>query len=145
MSYKHDILQSIIEQNTNKYKGFQLDPLWITVKDNTHQVLRPEILTEVSGVGSLNYQEVSDTIWLGNDLLILTGNEIDIPINSTLTLESLNNLFIITKAEYTIINYYKYQVFSNYIKISLKDFGSYVPFQLEFLRIIPTIWRITEK
>ncbi len=139
MEKSSDILQRIIKQYTVHYKSFQVEPLWITLRDNTHQVSRPEILSGVAGVGSLNYQEVSDIIWLGNDLLVLTSNEIDIPINSTLTLESLNNLFIITRAEYAIINYYKYQVFSNYIKISLKNFSSYVPFQLEFLRIIPTI------
>ena len=139
MEKSTDILQKIIEQNTFKYKGFQVEPLWLTVKDNTYQVSRPEILSEVKGIGSLNYSEVSETILIGNDLLILTSLDVDIPINATLTLESLNNLFTITKAEYAIINYFRYQVFSSYLKINLKNFSSYVPFQLEFLRIIPTI------
>ena len=134
-----DILQKIIEQHTFKYKGFQVEPLWLTIKDNSQQISRPEILAEVKNVGSLNYSEVSETIPIGNDLLILTSSDIDIPINATLTLESLNNFFTITKAEYAIINYFRYQVFSSYLKISLKNFSSYVPFQLEFLRIIPTI------
>ena len=106
---------------------------------NEKQVSRPEILSEVYPVGSFNFSEVSKTIELNNDILVLTSNDIDIPINATLSLESLENLFNITKAEYTIINFYKYQTFSYYLKIRLKNYGSYVPFQLEFLRVIPII------
>ena len=134
-----EILNKIIHQNIERFKGYRLEPVWITIRNNPEQISRPEILSEVSQVGSLNYQEVSENIRLNNEIWILTSSEIDIPINATLTIESLDNLFIITKAEYTIINYYKYQAFSNYLKISLKDYGTYVPFQLEFLRVIPII------
>jgi hypothetical protein len=135
----HDILQKIIHQNVRYFGNYQIEPLWITVEENERQVSRNAILTEVSQVGSLIYREVNKNINLNNDILILTNKEIDIPINATLTLESHDNLFSITKAEYAIINYHKYQVFSNNLKIALKDYGDYVPFQLEFLRIIPTL------
>ena len=135
----HDILNKIINQNVRHFGNYQIEPLWISIENNEKQVSRNVILPEVSQVGSHIYREVNKNINLNNDILILTSNEIDIPINATLTLESHDNLFTITKAEYSIINYHKYQVFSNYLKISLKDYGDYVPFQLEFLRIIPTL------
>lgn len=135
----HDILNKIINQNVCHFGKYQIEPLWITIENNEKQISRNVILPEVSQVESHIYREVNKNISLNNDLLILTNNEIDIPINATLTLESHDNLFTITKAEYSIINYHKNQVFSNYLKISLKDYGDYVPFQLEFLRITPTL------
>jgi len=135
----HDILNKIINQNVHYFGNYQIEPLWITIENNERQISRNGILSEVAQVGSHIYREVSKNINLNNDILILTSQEIDIPINATLTLESHDNLFTITKAEYSIINYHKYQVFSNYLKIALKDYGDYVPFQLEFLRIIPTL------
>jgi hypothetical protein len=139
MNFSHDILNRIIHQSVNRYKNWQVEPLWISVDNNEDQVSRNEILPEVAQVGSHIYREASKQLILNNDILILTSQEIDIPINSTLCLESHDNLFTITKAEYSVITYHKYQVFSNYLKISLKDYGDFVPFQLEFLRIIPSI------
>lgn len=134
-----DILQAIIHQNVKGYKSWQVEPVCVSIENNEKQIEHPEILSELGQAGAESYREVCKTINLNNDIWILTSNELDIPISATLTLESLHNLFAITKAEFSIVKYYKYQVFSNFLKISLKDYGSYVPFQLEFLRIIPTI------
>jgi hypothetical protein len=132
-----DILQSIIRQAAKAYHTWQIEPLWVAVEKNEQEVNCPEILAEISLVGSQHYLQVSKTIELDNYILILTSQELDIPINATLTLESHDNLFTITKAEYAVIAYHKYQVFSNYLKISLKDYGNYVPFHLEFLKVRP--------
>lgn len=135
----YDILQTIINQAVKGFNSWQVEPMWITIDNNEREINRPEILPEVAQVGSHIYRVVTKTINLNNDILILTNKELDIPINATLTLESHDNLYSITKAEYAVITYHKYQAFSNYLKIHLKDYGNYVPFQLEFLRVIPTI------
>ena len=139
MDTSTDILNKIISQHTARYKDWQAIPLWISVEKNERQVTRSVLLPEVSQVGTQSYLEVSHGMILNNDILILTSPEIDIPISATLVLESYDNLFIITRAEYSIINYHKYQVFSNYLKIVLRDYGTYVPFQLEFLKITPIL------
>ena len=139
MDSSYDILQRIIRQSVKGFKSWQIEPMWISIDNNEREINRSELLPQVVQVGSHIYREVTKNINLNNDILILTNMELDIPINATLTLESHDNLFTITKAEYTVITFHKYQTFSNYLKIHLKDYGNYVPFQLEFLRIIPTI------
>ena len=139
MTISNDILQTIIRQSVGGYHSWQLEPMWISVEKNEKQVNRPELLPEIAQVGSLVHLEVNKTIELNNDILILTNADLDIPINATLVLESHDNLFTITKAEYASVCFHKYQAFSNYLKIALKDYGNYVPFQLEFLRIKPQL------
>lgn len=133
----NDILQTIIRQSVKGYHGWRIEPVWVSVENNEKEINRPEILPEAGQVGSHIFREVTKTIILNNDVLILTNKELDVPINATLTLESHDNLFTITKAEYQVITFYKYQAFTNYLKISLKEYGNYVPFQLEFLRVKP--------
>jgi hypothetical protein len=139
MNTGQDILTRIIDQAISQYKSWRIEPLWLSVENNERQVTRNEILPQVAQAGPHIYSEVSKTIQLDNNVLLLTSRDIDIPISATLTLESHDNLFTITRAEYCVTEYYKYQVFSNYLKISLKDYGNYVPFRLEFLRIVPTL------
>jgi len=139
MTVSNDILQTIIRQSVRGYHSWQIEPVWISVEKNEKQVNRSELLSEVAQVGSLVHLEVNKTIELNNDILILTNADLDIPINATLVLESHDNLFTITKAEYVSVCFHKYQSFSNYLKITLKDYGNYVPFQLEFLRIKPQL------
>lgn len=135
----NDILQTIIHQAAKSFPSWQIEPMWISVDNNEREVNRPELLPEIAQVGSHIYREVTKKLELNNDILILTNKELDIPINATLTLESHDNLFTITKAEFEVITFHKYQAFSNYLKISLKEYGNYVPFQLEFLRIKPSL------
>ena len=135
----NDILQTIIRQSVKAYSDWQIEPLWISIENNEKEVNRPEILPEVEQVGSHIYREVSKTINLNNDVLILTNKELDIPLNATLILESQDNLYTITKAEFSVITYHKFQTFSGFLKIHLKDYGNYVPFQLEFLRVSPKL------
>lgn len=134
----NDILQTIIRQSVRGYNDWKIESLWISVGHNEKEVKRPEILPEIGGIGSHIYREITKIIILNNDVLILTNRELDIPINATLTLESHDNLFTITKAEFQVITFHRFQAFSNYLKISLKEYGNYVPFQLEFLRVKPT-------
>lgn len=134
-----DILTRIIEQSTQRYRSWRIEPLWLPVENNERQVSRNEILPQVTQVGSYNFKEVNKTINLDNDILVLTSQDIDIPISATLTLESHDNLFAITRAEYSVTGYFRFQVFSGYLKISLRGYGNYVPFRLEFLRIVPTL------
>jgi hypothetical protein len=135
----NDILQTIIRQSAKGYNSWQIEPMWIAIENNEKEINRPELLPEIAPVGSHTFREVSKTIELNNDILILTNAELDIPISATLCLESHDNLFTITKAEYTVLSFHKYQSFSNYLKITLKNYGNYVPFQLEFLRIKPCL------
>lgn len=139
MNGGHGILQTIIQQSAKGYGAWQVEPMWVAVEKEEKQVDRPELLPGVAQVGSHIYREVSKTIELDNDILVLTSDELDIPINATLILESHDNLFTITKAEYACTSFHKYQAFSNYLKITLKDYGNYVPFQLEFLRVKPNV------
>ncbi len=134
---ENDILQTIIHQSVKGYTSWQVGPVWVSVENNEREINRPEILPEVAQAGPHHYREVSKTLTLGNDILILTSKEPDIPLSATLTLESHDNLFTITRAEYAIITYYRFQPFSRYLKIHLKDYGNYVPFHLEFLKITP--------
>lgn len=135
----NDILQTIIKQSVKGYSDWQVEPLWISIGNNEKEINRPEILPEIEHVGSHMYREVSKTINLNNDILILTNKELDIPLNATLTLESHDNLFTITKAEFEVITFHKFQTFVKYLKIHLKDYGNYIPFQLEFLRVSPKL------
>lgn len=135
----NDILQTIIRQSVKGYKDWLIEPICISVENNEKEINRPEILTEVAPVGSHIYREVNKTVNLNNDILVLTNKELDIPVNATLTLESHDNLYTVTKAGFAVIAYHKFRVFSGYLKIHLKDYGNYVPFQLEFLRIRPSL------
>ncbi len=135
----NDILQNIIRQSVKGYSDWQIEPIWISIENNEKEINRIEILPEIGQVGSQMYREVSKTINLNNDILILTNKELDIPLNATLTLESHGNLFTITKAEFEVITFHKFQTFSRYLKIHLKDYGNYIPFQLKFLRVSPKL------
>lgn len=139
MTGSNDILQTIIRQSARGFFAWQIEPMWVSVENNEKEINRPELLPEIAQVGSHIHREVNKIIELDNDILILTNNELDIPINTTLILESHDNLFTITKAEFACVSFHKYQSFSNYLKITLKDYGNYVPFQLEFLRVKPSL------
>jgi hypothetical protein len=139
MNYEEGILNHLVNQATRNFKGYTVAPYWLSVGENPVQVLRPEILPEIGAVGPWDYLDNAAHIDLGNETLILTSNELDIPITATITLESLDNIFKATKTEYAAMKFNKNQVFTGFLKISVRNYGSYVPFNLEFLKITPKI------
>lgn len=134
-----DILMRLVRQTVQGFKGYTFEPYWISVEENLVAVNRPEILTEISSTGGWNFTENQVQIDLGNNILVLTNSELDILDTATLVLESLGNLFKATKAEHAAMSFNKYQIFTGHLKISVRNFGAYVPFNLEFIRITPTI------
>jgi hypothetical protein len=134
-----DLLMRLVKQSVQGFKGYTFEPYWISVEENLVAVNRPEILTQISSAGAWDFMENQVKIDLGNNILVLTNNELDIPDTAALVLESLGNLFKSTRAEHASMSFNKYQVFTNYLKIGVRNFGAYVPFNLEFIRIIPTI------
>lgn len=137
MYNEQSIINYIINQQTKAYTGFDVEPLSVQVEINELSVIHPVILQETHELQEVNYMEVSTSLNLGNSLLVLTQNDVDIPITAVLTLESAGNVFSVTRAEYLSMNHNKNQVFENFLKVSLKNYGEFIPFQLEFLKIIP--------
>jgi len=73
-----------------------------------------------------------------NDILILSNDKIDIPLTAKLIINSDDNVLITSKAEFNEWQDYKNQRFTKNISIELQNYGvNFIPFQLEFMRIIP--------
>ena len=133
------ILDRVIQQATKGYANYQVEPFVLSVEhENEQTIVRPAILTEINPVKQDNHKQVSAGVDLGNDKLVLTSKDVDLPITATLSLESHNNLFAATRAEYMMMTFNKYQVFENYLKVRVRNYGVFVPFQIEFLRITPS-------
>ena len=139
MNFEGDILNHLVNQATRDFKGYTVTPYWLSVEENPVQVVRPGILPEIEAVNSWDFIDNAGFIELNNEALILTSDELDIPITATITIESLDNIFKATKSEYGAMKFNKNQVFSGFLKISVRNYGSYVPFNLEFLKITPKI------
>ncbi len=73
---------------------------------------------------------------LNNDIYILNTNSL--PANlTTLSMISSDNIFQVTKAEYNLMDEYRYQSFADYIEVDSETDGDFVPYRLEFVKIIP--------
>ena len=134
-----NIINRLIGQAAKGYTDYKVEPIVIQVEKDEVKVTRPAILSEVAELPSWDFNKVGKTLELGNDILILTSPDVDIPITATLSLESQDNLFKTTRPEYLNTHYNKHQMFKGFLKAELKNYGGFVPFQLEFLRITPTL------
>jgi hypothetical protein len=74
-----------------------------------------------------------------NDTLVLISKEIDLPVYCTLVLAGSNNNFMTSKTAFANLQAIKYQFFTDHLKLTINNVGvgSFVPFNLEFLRITP--------
>lgn len=73
-----------------------------------------------------------------NSFMVLLGEVIDIPFTARLTIESEDNIFITSKADYSRLEYRRMQSFSGYMTIKIENYGAvFEPFSLEFLKIDP--------
>ncbi len=82
---------------------------------------------------------------LGNDVLFLVSSELDLQDWVKLILSSDNNLLTTSKQEYDKWENYKYQAFSGTLKVEVKNFAVFTPFELEFVRVIPIISEVQDK
>lgn len=137
MKVNSNILQAVMEQSAKGFCNYQIEPILIEVLKDEQQVSFPEILPQIEAVGAWNFIESNQVIKLDNDILILTSDAIDIPLTATLTLESFDNLFTTGRTAYQNLSYSKHQIFSDFLKISLKNYDEFIPFYLEFLRVTP--------
>lgn len=76
-----------------------------------------------------------------NDKYILLNKTLDIPVYSKLRIISADNLFVTSKAAFENYEHNRYQVFSEFMEITLSQYGAsdsdIVPFELEFFRVVP--------
>ncbi|PLX10316.1 MAG: hypothetical protein C0594_05120 [Marinilabiliales bacterium] len=80
----------------------------------------------------------SKTLKLGNSYLFLCNKNLDIPITALLELQSEENIYVTSKADFENQNSYRYQCFSQWLKITIENYGiTYIPFQLEFIKVTP--------
>lgn len=89
----------------------------------------PEVIEITSPVQSID---------LGLDLYIIVNEKIDMPeSHNKLVIESADRLFITSSVDYENSRYYKYQLFKDYMKVSVTNYVTFNPFKLEFLKIMP--------
>lgn len=76
-----------------------------------------------------------------NDIVILSNEILDIPDTANLKLISSDNVLVTSKDAYENFNKNtRNEFFSNYLKITLSNYGTtFIPFILEFLKVIPVI------
>lgn len=86
--------------------------------------------------------EDSKDISLGSSVYILVGNTLDVPYYASIQIQSADNNFVTSKTAYENLEYRKYQVFKEYVSISVSNYGdTFEPFDMEFLKIIPKFER----
>ncbi len=111
----------IIEQIKARYNNCTIEPFLIEVKDSKFNINTK------------------------NDVLILANKKLDIPITARLIINSDDNVLITSKAEYDEWQDYKNQRFTKNINIELQNYGTtFIPFQLEFMRITPIPYKCKE-
>ena len=76
---------------------------------------------------------------VNNDIVILSNDKLDVPITSTVKINSNENVLITSKTEFENWSEQRNQQFSNTITVETKNYGLlFVPYQLSFMRIQPT-------
>ena len=79
---------------------------------------------------------------LGQDTVVLINSEIDIPYTAQLILDAGNNKLVTSKEDYEKLIYAGFQFFQDQLNITVSNYGTdFVPFRLEFLKIIPKLKR----
>lgn len=79
---------------------------------------------------------------LGQDTVVLINPEIDIPYTAQLILDAGNNKLVTSKEDYEKLVYAGFQFFQDQLNITVSNYGTdFVPFRLEFLKIIPKLKR----
>lgn len=79
---------------------------------------------------------------LNQDTAVLISPEIDIPYTAQLILDAGNNKLVTSKEDYEKLIYAGFQFFQDQLNITLTNYGTdFVPFRLEFLKIIPKLKR----
>lgn len=79
---------------------------------------------------------------LGQDTAVLINPEIDIPYTAQLILDAGNNKLVTSKEDYEKMVYAGFQFFQDQLSITVSNYGTdFVPFRLEFLKIIPKLKR----
>lgn len=76
------------------------------------------------------------SIDLNNDIFILNTRSLPAALQDV-SLKSSDNVFEATKEEYDLMDEYRYQSFVDYIDIKTSFQGDFVPFRLEFIKVIP--------
>lgn len=103
---------------------------------------------------NLNINEVDIQSWyvdvnsfyqeeqLGQDTAVLISPEIDMPYTAQLILDAGNNKLVTSKEDYEKLVYAGFQFFQDQLNITVSNYGTdFVPFRLEFLKIIPKLKR----
>ncbi len=73
-----------------------------------------------------------------NDTLILSNEELDVPITAKIIINADNAALLTSKAQFEQWSEYKNQIFTNNIVVETENYGvSFVPYQLSFMRISP--------
>lgn len=103
---------------------------------------------------NLNINEVDIQSWyvdvnsfyqeeqLGQDTAVLINPELDIPYTAQLILDAGNNKLVTSKEDYEKLVYAGFQFFQDQLNITVSNYGTdFVPFRLEFLKIIPKLKR----
>lgn len=80
-----------------------------------------------------------------NSFMFLVGKTLDIPLFSRITIESDDNIFNVSPAEYETLEYRRMQRFSGYLGIKVENYGDvFEPFSLEFLKVSPKYPKIKD-
>ena len=73
----------------------------------------------------------------GDDLFLMVGKKLDLPIITRVKLESQSNTMSFSKAEFEDWEFYSYQFFDGDLEVRTSGFTTWQNYQLEFFRITP--------
>ncbi len=120
-------------------------PFTIRKKVNTSELLHTIAKDRIAGLRTIDsYQlqpeiitvdKVALSLNLTNDMWILNTKALPEHLKQ-LEMISSDNVFVVTPAEYDLMDEYRYRVFSDYLDIK-SETDNFQPFRLEFVKIIP--------
>lgn len=73
---------------------------------------------------------------LNNDIYILNTRQLPNSMER-ISLISSDNVFEFSKVEYDYMDEYRYQSFSDYLEIKSQFTNDFIPYRLEFVKVIP--------
>ncbi len=75
----------------------------------------------------------------GDDLFLMVGKKVGLPITTRVKLESESNTMSFSKMDFESWEFFTYQFFDNYLEVKTSGFEptEWQNYQLEFFRIVP--------
>jgi len=75
---------------------------------------------------------------LEGSLYFLVSEKLSVPVASRIIIESPDNIFSSSQMDFEQLNTTRLQSFRNNLSIKLENYGTFVPYTLEFLKVTPT-------